>query len=294
GDGECWTGQSRTALTLPSRQMLSNVLLTLPLPKRRHRHSDTASDRLRDAQAGSLRSPFAAPLRVRQWSPLPIPSRWLLRTIRLGYTIQFRGVHFTSVEAADAPVLNAVVATLLAKDAIQLAPPADMKAGFYSPYFIVPMKGGGYDRSWICVLPFKMLMLKHTFGCVRPQDWFAATDLKDMYFHAIIFPCHRPFLRFTSEGRACQHKVLPFGLSLSPRVSTEVTEAALVPLREQGIRTLNYFNDWLMLAQSQDQLCELEVFTEDPRPEDPGPVRVRVYILNGQPVPGRVPIYYLG
>ncbi len=45
-------------------------------------------------------------------------------------------------------------------------------------------------------------------------------------------------------------------------------------------------------------LHTLEVFTEDPRPEDPGPdpgpVRVRVYILNGQPGPGRVPIYYFG
>ncbi len=42
----------------------------------------------------------------------------------------------------------------------------------------------------------------------------------------------------------------------------------------------------------------LEVFTEDPWPEDPGPdpgpVRVRVYNLNGQPGPGRVPIYYFG
>ncbi len=50
--------------------------------------------------------------------------------------------------------------------------------------------------------------------------------------------------------------------------------------------------------QEMLQGCELEVFTEDPRPEDPGPdpgpVRVRVYILNGQPGPGRVPIYYFG
>ncbi len=30
------------------------------------------------------------------------------------------------------------------------------------------------------------------------------------------------------------------------------------------------------------------------RGPDPGPVRVRVYILNGQPGPGRVPIYYFG
>ncbi len=35
----------------------------------------------------------------------------------------------------------------------------------------------------------------------------------------------------------------------------------------------------------------LEVFTEDPGP-DPGHVWVQFYILNGQPGPGRVPIYY--
>ncbi len=49
---------------------------------------------------------------------------------------------------------------------------------------------------------------------------------------------------------------MPFGLSLSPRVFTKVAEAALVPLREQGVRILNYLDDWLILAQSWDQLCE--------------------------------------
>ncbi len=51
-------------------------------------------------------------------------------------------------------------------------------------------------------------------------------------------------------------QVLPFGLSLSPCVFTKVAEAAFVPLREQGVRILNYLDDWLILAQSQDQLCE--------------------------------------
>ncbi len=37
----------------------------------------------------------------------------------------------------------------------------------------------------------------------------------------------------------------------------------------------------------------LHVGPEDQVP-DPGPVQVRVYILNGQPGPGRVPIHYLG
>ncbi len=45
---------------------------------------------------------------------------------------------------------------------------------------------------------------------------------------------------------------LPFGLAMSPRVFTKVVEGALVPMREQGIRILNYLDDWLILAQSQE------------------------------------------
>ncbi len=177
---------------------------------------------------------------------------------------KYRGIHFTTVRAADAPILQAEIAVLLAKDAIEPVPPADMRSGFYSPYFIVPKKGGGLrpildlrvlNRA-LHRLPFKMLTPKRIFGCVRPQDWFAAIDLKDAYFHVSILPCHRPFLRFAFKGRAYQYKVLPFGLSLSPRVFTKVAEAALVPLKEEGVRILNYLDDWLILAQSRDQLCE--------------------------------------
>ncbi len=179
------------------------------------------------------------------WLALPSPSCWLRRTIRLGYAIQFarrppkfRGIHFTSVKAVDAPVLRAEIAVLLAKDAIEPVPPADMRTGFYNPYFIVPKKGSGLrpildlrvlNRA-LHKLPFKMLTQKRIFGCIRPRDWFAAIDLKDAYFHVSILPRHRPFLRFAFEGRAYQYKVLPFGLSLSPRVFTKVAEAALVPL----------------------------------------------------------------
>ncbi len=177
---------------------------------------------------------------------------------------KFRGIRFTSVKPADAPVLHAEIAVLLAKDAIEPVPPADMRSGLFSPDFIVPSKGGGLrpildlrvlNRA-LHKLPFKMLTQKRIFGCVRPLDWFAAIDLKDAYFHVSILPRHRPFLRFAFEGQgqAYQYKVLPFGLSLSPRVFTKVVEAALVPLREQGVRILNYLDDWLILAQSRRQL----------------------------------------
>ncbi len=149
------------------------------------------------------------------WLVLPRPSRWLMRTIRLGYAIQFarrppkfRGVRFTSVLSKDAPLLRAEVAVLLAKDAIEPVPPAKMKSGFYSPYFIVPKKGGGLrpildlrilNRA-LHKLPFRMLTQRRIFQCILPFDWFAAIDLKDAYFHVSILPRHRPFLRFAFEG----------------------------------------------------------------------------------------------
>ncbi len=137
-----------------------------------------------------------------------------------------------------------------------------MRQGFYSPYFIVPKKGGGlrpildlrFLNRALHKLPFKMLTHRRMIKYIPPQDWFAAIDLKNAYFHVSILPRHRPFLRFAFEGRAWQYRVLPFGLSLSPRVFKKVVEGALTPLREVGVRILNYLNDWLILAQSREQL----------------------------------------
>ncbi len=182
---------------------------------------------LRCPTAGTSVAPLVPLVRsLGAWLALPRPSRWVLRTIRLGYAIQFarrppkfRGVRFTSVLNKDAPVLRAEIAVLLAKDAIEPVPPAEMKSGFYSLYFIVPKKGGGLrpildlrvlNRA-LHKLPFRMLMQKRIFQCIRPFDWFAAIDLKDTYIHVSIPPQHSPFLRFAFEGRAYQYKVLPFG-----------------------------------------------------------------------------------
>ncbi len=164
----------------------------------------------------------------------------------------------TSVKAVDAHVLHAEIVVLLAKDVIEPVPPAGMRSGFYSPYFIVPKKSGGLRpildlrllNRRLHKLPFKMLTQKRIFECIHPRDWFAAIDLKDAYFHVSILPRHRPFLRFAFEGRAYQYKVLPFGLALSPRVFTKVVEGALVTMREQGVRILNYLDDWLILGSS--------------------------------------------
>ncbi len=260
--------------------------VTWPSSSRLHRSRRTlpasASDRQRDARAVSLRSPSlphrgyvggfvgvtSTVLGGLASAPQPVSLAPPYHQTRLcdsvrPATSQVSRHPLHRSEDSGCPHL-ASIAVLLAKDAIEPVPPADMRSGFYSPYFIVPKKGGGLrpildlrvlNRA-LHRLPFKMLTPKRIFGCVRPQDWFAAIDLKDAYFHVSILQRHRPFLRFAFEGRAYQYKVLPLGQSLSPRVFTKVAEAALVPMREQGVRILNYLEDWLILAQSRDQLCE--------------------------------------
>ncbi|KAI2658754.1 Transposon Ty3-G Gag-Pol polyprotein [Labeo rohita] len=159
------------------------------------------------------------------WKLLPNVSAWVLRTVERGYRIQFgapppfNGVFPTVVSPEQGLVMEQEVETLLRKEAIEVVPPQDGESGFYSRYFIVPKKDGG----------------------LRP-----ILDLRLLNRSVM-----RKFLRFAFRGEAYQYRVLPFGLALSPCTFTKCVDAALAPLRLWGIRTLNYIDDWLILAQSE-------------------------------------------
>ncbi len=60
---------------------------------------------------------------------------------------------FSQVPPHSSKGLCGEITVLLARDVMEPVPPADMKTGFFSPYFIVPKKGGG----WRPILDLRVL-----------------------------------------------------------------------------------------------------------------------------------------
>ncbi len=177
-------------------------------------------------------------------------------------TPRFGSVVSTSVQHNNAHVLRAAVMSLLVKGAVETVCPAQSMSGFYTRYLLVPKKDGGlrpildlrYLNHALMKQTFRMITSKQILSQIYPGDWFFSLDLKDACIHIQIAPHHRRFLRFTFKGVAYQNTVLPFGLSLALRTFTKCMDVALFLLRQMGIRILNYLDDWLILAKSEDEL----------------------------------------
>ncbi|XP_036956139.1 uncharacterized protein LOC119020706 [Acanthopagrus latus] len=194
---------------------------------------------------------------------------WVISTLTHGYKLQFRRrppafgrVRITIIrDPAKAHALNQELSALLDKGAIEPVDPLS-PGGFYSTYFLVEKKDGGLRpildlrglNRFLKVLKFHMLSTAEVLRTVARGEWFTSIDLKDAYFHVPIAPHHRQFLRFAFQGRHFQFRVLPFGLSLSPRVFTRCVAAALSPLQAQGMKILPYLDDWLVCAPSRSQV----------------------------------------
>ncbi|KAG6938835.1 ORF V, partial [Chelydra serpentina] len=102
-------------------------------------------------------------------------------------------------------------------------------------------------------MKFRMLSLGTIIPSMDPGDWYAALDMKDAYFHIAIYPPHRRFLRFVVDQRHFQFAVLPFGLSMAPRVFTKCMAVVAAALRRQRI-VFPCLNDWLIRGNSSSQV----------------------------------------
>ena len=95
-----------------------------------------------------------------------------------------------------------------------------------------------------------METLTSVITALHPGDWLAAIDLKDAYFHVPIHQYQWKYLRFAIQGKVYQYRVLPFGLTTSPRVFTKILAPVMGFIREMSIQVHPFLDDILIVAES--------------------------------------------
>ena len=204
---------------------------------------------------------------LREWESVTT-NPWVLSTLRDGHHPNwksspppFLGIRRTPVPASveKREALRAEVQSLLDKSAIEVVPKGQEHVGYYSTYFLVTKKDGGFRpilnlrglNGLIEVPTFKMETLRSVIASVSPGEWLTSIDLKDAYLHVPMHPEFRKYLRFSFDGVCYEFRVLPFGISTAPRVFTKLMLVPAQTARAQARLCHPYLDDWLLRALSE-------------------------------------------
>jgi len=204
---------------------------------------------------------------VKHWAEMPDLDPWVLSVVRDGYRIPFSRTPPLTSSPKFPPMPSEDRSRLVEKMVVEL-----LDKGFSSKWisilqdffpFILRKKKNGDRRpilnlkplnAFVVVPSMKMETVQSVRALLKRGEWAVSIDLKDAYLHV---PIHRTcwkFLRFISNGKAYEFRVLPFGLGTSPHAFTRVVKAVVGRVHLCGIRMHNYLDDWLIPASSK-QAC---------------------------------------
>ena len=201
------------------------------------------------------------------WSKITLDP-WVLNIVSEGLLLSFHSPppmsNIPLCLTSHHPSLREVVISLRKKGAIEPVFNPD-SPGFYSRLFLVPKKDGSWRpvidlstlNSFMRVDKFKMETPASVRLAIRTGDWAVFIDLSDAYFHVLMHPSARKFLRFLALNQVWQFRALPFGLSTAPRVFTKLMLVVGAHFRSSGIRILQYLDDWLLLHKSKLRLSDI-------------------------------------
>ena len=203
-----------------------------------------------------------------QWLDFPW-DHYVREILEVGHSIPFmtglpyfKRIRHTPQLGRYVDVLGEEVQKLLSKGAIEEVHPSQANQGFYSTYFLVPKKTGDLRpilnlkplNKTIKVETFKMESLSNVIMSTSQGQWLVSLDLKDAYFHVPVNKSHWKYLRFAFLGKCYQYKVIPFGLSTSPRVFTKVLAVVIAAIRLQGVHIHPYLDDILLRGDSPQEV----------------------------------------
>ena len=162
--------------------------------------------------------------------------------------------------------LEEAVLEMLRKRAIEEV--SEVKEGFYNRLFLVKKATGEWrpvlDVSRLNVFvqktKFSMETTQSVLASIQRNDWMVTMDMRDAYFHVPIHQESRPFLRFVFNSKVYQFRALCFGLTTAPQVFTRVLAPLAKIAHLAGIRIILYLDDWLILANSLEEVLRAKEF----------------------------------
>ena len=190
---------------------------------------------------------------------------WVVQVLHFGYQVPFRFLPPLSHVPLPLPsyspssirglALTAEVSDLLAKEAIELAPPSP---GFYSRLFVTSKVTGGWRpvvdlsrlNGFVDVSHFHMETTQTVLQSLREGDCLVSLDLQDAYLQVPVHPASRRYLRFCVGVSVYQFRALCFGLSTAPQVFTRIMAPVSAIMHRHGFWILRYLDDWLVLAST--------------------------------------------
>ena len=115
-------------------------------------------------------------------------------------------------------------------------------------------------NNFIVKKRFKMEGVVLLKSLVQQGDWMVSIDLKDAYLSedaylsVVVAEEHRRYLRFQWEHQLYEFLCLPFGLSSAPHTFTKLLKPVMSLIRQQGIRSIVFLDDMLLMARSREGL----------------------------------------
>ncbi|CAK1603085.1 unnamed protein product [Parnassius mnemosyne] len=161
---------------------------------------------------------------------------------------------------------------LLSIQAIETCEPVHNQ--FCSPIFLVKKPNGDFRfilnlkelNKFIKMDDFKLEDYRTVTKLINKDDYLATIDIKDAYYMISIRLDHRKYLRFYFNDKLYQFNVLPFGLCTAPYVFTKILKPINAKLRENGLRLVQYLDDYILICSNYNECVEkiqltLKLFT---------------------------------
>src|SRR3989338_94560 len=155
--------------------------------------------------------------------------------------------------------LTETISEFLRKGVIERAPAWDQNQ-LISLFFPIPKKNK--KLRWILSLTdlnphlmkksYKMESLDFIRSMLQRSEFMTSIDLVDAFYHLLVNPTFRRWMRFRALNKVYQFRALPMGLSLSPWALSRVVGEIVRRLRTQ-MKISHYVDDIFICAPTREE-----------------------------------------